>query len=940
MDSAKLTKIAKNVALSDTPEIARNSVQKFKVHPTQFGPMISREFARGEMLGLSDAELAKIAAHFPELKAVIRHKRPEAITESDPSLRPPKKWAAKMMKNLSAKYGRKAGEVMGGIWYHQLTPEKRAEIRQREGKHYGKANESMSDKKIAEWEIRNHGVDHSQYFPGVGVSHTDWDLVETGIGYSEKEAAEDALEQLASIGYEIPDELQAEVDGLSSEDDVSSIVNQDKPAEKWTVKHHSRAMGSVLDEQEFESEGEALEYVQNRLTKMQSMGLQVDELEAGKEWEVTEADDAVMVPDETGLITLSDNADEIEKFEQQASESELHVYVSIFVKESSASNESLSVKANGKTYGLSEGEEVAEEKVVKSGEYKGKQWKIVQTNSGSMGSSIDYKMVVPGVFSSDYFTSLEPWSLKREMTQMQSFVDADADESSKMVEARQPYKAVLNSSDTQDPIWVSAADMESAKKWLMKQKPGSEKDTADIEEIDVKTGKILKKHVFKGTAGGSWEPLSEGKSHIVAGFQYLRDLLDQGKDIDTDEANDHMKEVLGMNHDDIASAYEMIGDEIDDRLDMDEGKSLVEAKDIDSRAAELLKAYDKKIGIEKAVQDEIGEVSIGDNSFRYGGREVSASTPDGLTFVWDVNSYGDKHSYMLFQVFDENGEPVQEQKKVGKSIRESFSSDGPGIYVGTYKKYNEGSIEGKWLNPEDYSDAEEFQKAAQELHDDEADPELMFQDFQGFPERYYGESHIQPELWDWLKLDEDDRNLLEAYIEMTNDPKATIEDAQDKFLGKAEKLSDWVYDFIEETGGLKELPEQVLSSHLFLTETDIRVIASDESSARAGDMSGEEALEMAGKEEEHAAAEEAGDSAKAEEILRLAKEEAENEIHSQISKELKDDAISYFENMGFEVKELPDHGFSFNYEDYARDLEMSGDISSVKVDGEVYIFSA
>ena len=52
------------------------------------------------------------------------------------------------------------------------------------------------------------------------------------------------------------------------------------------------------------------------------------------------------------------------------------------------------------------------------------------------------------------------------------------------------------------------------------------------------------------------------------------------------------------------------------------------------------------------------------------------------------------------------------------------------IYVGTYKKYNEGSIFGKWLTLGDYSDMQEFWEACKELHNDEEDPEFMFQDYE------------------------------------------------------------------------------------------------------------------------------------------------------------------------------------------------------------------
>ena len=43
------------------------------------------------------------------------------------------------------------------------------------------------------------------------------------------------------------------------------------------------------------------------------------------------------------------------------------------------------------------------------------------------------------------------------------------------------------------------------------------------------------------------------------------------------------------------------------------------------------------------------------------------------------------------------------------------------VYVGTYGKYNAGSLLGEWLDLSDYSDKEEFYNACRELHKDEED---------------------------------------------------------------------------------------------------------------------------------------------------------------------------------------------------------------------------
>lgn len=73
---------------------------------------------------------------------------------------------------------------------------------------------------------------------------------------------------------------------------------------------------------------------------------------------------------------------------------------------------------------------------------------------------------------------------------------------------------------------------------------------------------------------------------------------------------------------------------------------------------------------------------------------------------------------------------------------------GARVYVGTYAKYNSGSLNGKWLTLSDYKDRSEFYAACRELHKDEADPEFMFQDWEGVPSWMIGESDIDAEVWE------------------------------------------------------------------------------------------------------------------------------------------------------------------------------------------------
>jgi hypothetical protein len=57
-------------------------------------------------------------------------------------------------------------------------------------------------KPIVDFEILDHGVEHSQYFQGCGTAFTSYTDVYTGIGFSAHGALEEALEQAACSDWE------------------------------------------------------------------------------------------------------------------------------------------------------------------------------------------------------------------------------------------------------------------------------------------------------------------------------------------------------------------------------------------------------------------------------------------------------------------------------------------------------------------------------------------------------------------------------------------------------------------------------------------------------------------------------------------------------------------------------------------------------------------
>ena len=57
-------------------------------------------------------------------------------------------------------------------------------------------------KPIVEFELIDHGIEHSQYFQGCGVAFTKFANVVTGIGDNPAEAIDDCLDQIAQAGFD------------------------------------------------------------------------------------------------------------------------------------------------------------------------------------------------------------------------------------------------------------------------------------------------------------------------------------------------------------------------------------------------------------------------------------------------------------------------------------------------------------------------------------------------------------------------------------------------------------------------------------------------------------------------------------------------------------------------------------------------------------------
>ena len=134
------------------------------------------------------------------------------------------------------------------------------------------------------------------------------------------------------------------------------------------------------------------------------------------------------------------------------------------------------------------------------------------------------------------------------------------------------------------------------------------------------------------------------------------------------------------------------------------------------------------------------------------------------------------------------------------------STTTPAIYVGTYHKYNCGSIAGRWIDLDDFIDKQDFLTACTKLHKDEADPELMFQDWEGIPELFIGESYIEDSFWAYMEAD-GEQAAKAACISCYGSWDA--DKFEEAFQGEYESELEFTYQLIDDTGMLTDLPEEL-----------------------------------------------------------------------------------------------------------------------------------
>ena len=147
------------------------------------------------------------------------------------------------------------------------------------------------------------------------------------------------------------------------------------------------------------------------------------------------------------------------------------------------------------------------------------------------------------------------------------------------------------------------------------------------------------------------------------------------------------------------------------------------------------------------------------------------------------------------------------QKMSVKDYWYNSEDNHPAVYVGTYAKYNDGSLFGVWVDLVKCGDYNTFMDVCHNLHADEVDPELMYQDYECFPSAWYSESGIDEDTFDkiieYADMDDDDRDAFDEFSEAFGND--CVESFRERYMGKYDSEKDFAEHIVDECYNLDNM---------------------------------------------------------------------------------------------------------------------------------------
>ena len=124
----------------------------------------------------------------------------------------------------------------------------------------------------------------------------------------------------------------------------------------------------------------------------------------------------------------------------------------------------------------------------------------------------------------------------------------------------------------------------------------------------------------------------------------------------------------------------------------------------------------------------------------------------------------------------------------------------PSIYCGTYGKYSgEKGICALWIALTTFNDYDDFVNFCNAIHADEEDPELMAQDYEGFPRQWYNEGFMSEDDFDHIleysdMCDKHGQEAVDDYMEFYDE----LDNFEEAYCGEWDSEEDFARHIVEE----------------------------------------------------------------------------------------------------------------------------------------------
>ena len=135
------------------------------------------------------------------------------------------------------------------------------------------------------------------------------------------------------------------------------------------------------------------------------------------------------------------------------------------------------------------------------------------------------------------------------------------------------------------------------------------------------------------------------------------------------------------------------------------------------------------------------------------------------------------------------------------------------IYVGTYAKYNNDTLQGEWVNLSDFYDLDGFLEYCAEIHEDEEEPEYIFQDWENIPDSLIDESHLEEnffELRDELdRLNDTEKEAFWTWVQgnnikLTQDAYDLVKSFQSTYIGNYASKEEFAEELVRMENDLSD----------------------------------------------------------------------------------------------------------------------------------------